>query len=245
MKTGKLLAISLLMLTACGGDGLPVPIVDEADVNPGAEVADGQGDICDPECTGKLCGPDGCGGACGSCSAEEECSEDGKCLAVHCVSSKDCPGDLVCHEAEGRCVECVGDEDCPEDHVCAVDHGCHLPVSCKSDKDCKDFDMVCDKEPGICVQCLKAEHCEVEEYCIEGICMPDVCVGGDASCEGDTASSCLADGSGWQVTEICDDKQYCEEGECLDQQSRSGSSPVSLLAPLLCARLSRSAQKTR
>ena len=222
MKSVNLLSIVLLLTMGCGGDVSPVLVQGDADVSASSEVVDLTGDVCAPACQENQCGPDGCGGDCGSCDAGEGCSDQGACLPLTCLSSVDCPGDLVCLEPEGICVECGGDEDCPPEYVCAVDHQCHLPITCKSDKDCKDFSMVCDKDSGICVQCLKAEHCEADSFCDEGFCVADLCVGGSAACNDNTASVCFADGSGWQVTEVCGEEQYCEDGECIDQVCAPG-----------------------
>jgi len=198
--------------TPDGGEDAAVPdeIVEPDDVLP-TELP------CVPDCEGKNCGEDGCGGTCGSCTGFDVCGEDGVCTAPPCQSSKDCPGDLVCNQGKGQCVECLGNEDCGEDAICGPDSKCVAVHKCVSDKDCKDWDMVCAKELGYCVECLAHPDCLDTEFCKDTFCLPDVCVGGEQGCDGNVVGVCLPDGSAWQQVQACQASQYCEGGVCFDQ----------------------------
>jgi hypothetical protein len=146
-----------------------------------------------------------------------ECGEVLEARAPECISSLDCPDDLVCAEALGLCVVCAGDEDCPENFECRADYECHELVPCSSDKSCKALGMVCDKEQGYCVECLVALDCPNEEFCADSICLPDVCGAGKMICEDKQTRYCLEDGSGWDDGELCAESEYCESGICHEQ----------------------------
>jgi len=176
-----------------------------------------QEQVCAPDCEGRVCGGNGCGGSCGTCGPTESCDDTGQCGLIECISSKDCPGDLVCSEELGRCVVCEGDEDCQDGFVCMGDHDCHEVFPCSSDKDCKEHEMVCDKVRGVCAECLVALDCADEEFCLQNMCVQDVCVASDQRCQGKQTQTCLEDGSGWADGALCADAQYCEAGSCKDQ----------------------------
>lgn len=202
----------LLLLSTCAGREDPQLFV--VPVDSVAETAGSEESHCIPDCIGKHCGPDGCGGYCGSCTALEQCSEDGLCEPYSCKSSTECPGDLVCAQDLGKCVVCIGDEDCPEQEVCGADHACHKEIPCTSDKHCKEFGLVCDKVAGKCVQCLSVTDCPEAKFCLDTYCVDDVCVAGQSRCKGLEVFTCNEEGSGEDLTDTCTEGQYCEDGVC-------------------------------
>jgi len=193
--------------------------MDLADI---AEAVVGPGELIDPDsfclawCDGKDCGPDGCGGSCGGCGQTSECSPEGTCVPVLCLSTKDCPGILVCDKESGECVECTIDEDCRDGALCGADHECHPDVPCQSDKDCKNLGMVCDPAAGRCVECLTSADCLAEQFCGSSLCLPDLCQSGESVCQDDVVHVCSPDGCCLELQEVCREGQFCEAGACLD-----------------------------
>ena len=217
--------VMLLLLAACDdGAGPSIHITDAGKDALISVDQRGRVDTCVPACEGRVCGDDGCSGSCGDCASDRVCSDDGQCATVPCINSKDCLDTLVCDEEEGVCTECVGDEDCPDGGVCNDAHHCMEDHHCQSDLDCNDFDQLCDKEIGLCVDCLDAEDCPEEEFCDAGICLPDVCAAGGTGCDGQDATLCEQDGSGWTVTETCGQGWYCDAGACLGYACEAGAS---------------------
>ncbi len=209
----------LVILSCAGARSAAIVELDQADQNgedaPTDEVESSDA-TCLSSCVGRECGPNGCGGDCGACGEVAECSAEGKCVPFHCLSSKDCPGSLVCDKEAGQCVVCNFDADCPEGGVCLADHVCHQDATCQSDKECKELDMVCDLAVGKCVECLASADCEETEYCESSLCWADVCVAGQMGCEGNVALLCSPDGCCMEEKEICSSDQYCESGACFE-----------------------------
>ena len=216
LKRTAALLLAAFLLAACGGSTEPSIDMDGKSEVAKGDAKDATGEVCTPECGDKKCGSDGCQGTCGTCDPWLECNDSGQCVAPPCVSSKDCPGELVCDEEAGSCVVCVQDGDCAEEETCGADHLCHGVVACTSDKDCKDYDMLCDLDAGVCVQCLKSAHCAEDEYCVDSYCLPDACVAGESWCEENQVLACSDDGGAGGVVETCGAEQYCEEAACHD-----------------------------
>ncbi len=210
------IALLVIALGCAGGNG-PGSVQFDADTAPHSDtLSDSISPDCMPACGGRNCGPDGCGGSCGQCTPFiEQCSDAGMCEPFGCKSSKDCPGSLVCDEDLGECVICVSDLDCPDGQTCGADSGCHSPVACQSDKECKSVDMVCDAAAGFCVECLKLEHCDNGMICQEGFCLDAVCTTEDVKCDGDVVLAC-PEGTAWKVSTVCEADQFCQDGTCLN-----------------------------
>lgn len=87
------------------------------------------GACCQADCNGKVCGSDGCGGSCGSCSANQVCLGEGKCVCQFapcggacCAATEICFEGACCESLCGA-VEC-GDDGCGGD--CGeCDAGCY------------------------------------------------------------------------------------------------------------------------
>jgi len=88
--------------------------------------------------------------------------------------------------------------------------------SCSTDKECKNLGLVCDKMKGICVECVGALDCPEDKYCLDKVCVPDVCTAGEALCDGNLVVTCSEAGSGWDEGTPCGADKYCELGKCLD-----------------------------
>ncbi len=200
------------------------------------EPADLSQDLCLPDCTDRLCGEDGCGGLCGECDggllcdggacveclADTDCvlpaaCNDGVCVGPPvCASSKDCPDDLICDKEKGYCVQCVTDDDCPENFRCVEDQTCEEILFCASDKECKEYDKVCRLEIGECVDCLADFDCANEAWCLDFVCLPDLCdqaATWPACLDGDVVS-CATNGSALAVVEDCPEAHFCADATC-------------------------------
>ncbi len=207
MRCAAVSVVALLTGLACSGkqDASFLP-ADQRAAPDGEAATDGAAQTDGAADTGKTCG---------QCPSDKTCSPEGECVPWPCSSSKDCPGELVCAQEPGICVQCVGPEDCAEGLSCGADHECHMTYPCTSDKQCKDKDMVCDKAAGVCVECLDAAECGKDEYCEGGFCLPAACTPGETKCVGTEVHGC-PDGKGWIVAQACTGEQYCQEGVCKD-----------------------------
>jgi hypothetical protein len=174
-------------------------------------------DVCAPDCGDRVCGDDGCGGTCGTCGELLVCDDGGACQPTPCNSSKDCPGDLICHKELSICVECAVDADCLDGKLCNPFFQCYEPVLCDSDKDCKAFDMVCLKEAGYCVECLDHPDCADDHFCLDLFCLPDICPADAVGCDGNAVATCNPVGNGYLDPVACLETQYCDAGICHDQ----------------------------
>ena len=201
----------------------------DSDVAMAAEVE------CVPSCVGRDCGADGCGGSCGECTgAAFACNAEGLCLTTACESSKDCPGDLVCHKDAGYCVECVASTDCEENQRCVATFECIDVVPCASDKDCKEVDGVCDKELAECVDCLSELDCPEAWFCIATTCIEPACQPNEVRCNGQAAEVCMEDQTGWDLVKACPDTQFCVGGKCLDHVCAPNSKFCDGTIAILC-----------
>lgn len=85
-----------------------------------------------------------------------------------------------------------------------VDGG-DAPVSDVCRSDCGEIDGAAD---------LPSDIDRSEAVCVDG-CLPDfTCEPGQERCEGNAATHCRDDGSGWTVAEPCDKTTSCLEGTC-------------------------------
>ena len=100
------------------------------------------------------------------------------------------------------------------DTVAKADVPPPLP-GCNSDVHCELQDEVCDKETRECVECNTDQECPQPKFCLEHVCVPDVCTPGDSRCDAPTVvSMCKANGSGW-FESPCAKDNYCDEGTCV------------------------------
>ena len=206
----------------CGGKDEGGKALDGGSSTADMQASDEQ--ECVPSCQATECGDDGCGGECGICKlALETCTAAGQCVPFSCKSTKDCPGNLLCHQAVEVCVVCLGDEDCEEGAGCGADLECHEEVPCVSHKDCKDDGLLCDQEAGQCVECLGSVDCAADEHCIDMTCAPDICEAGEKTCDGNSVLVCVEDGSSREFLEGCQADQFCQAGICEDHVCPAGA----------------------
>ena len=89
---------------------------------------------------------------------------------------------------EGRtAIPCSNTEQCPQgwrcrDGTCQENGTSESNGECQSQADCA-AGMHCDLTTGTCVSCLIQEHCPVNETCVEGQCVGNICEPGE---NGDT-----------------------------------------------------------
>lgn len=122
------LALALLALGACAGDGIAPEVVPSE---------------CVPRCAGRHCGDDGCQGTCGSCGAEAPFCVAGSCVAqcTPTCDGRDCGPD-GCGDTCGTCqasARCVDGTCCVA--TCAGracgDDGCGGPCGvCEQSQAC-------------------------------------------------------------------------------------------------------------
>jgi hypothetical protein len=85
-----------------------------------------------------------------------------------CVASHECPPDLVCDDAMGRCVQCVLDSHCKNEELCL---GGLCRATCDSDDDCAHLQLLCDLAKGRCVECVQPDDCDTPSTCTpDGVC---------------------------------------------------------------------------
>ncbi len=62
--------------------------------------------------------------------------------------------------------------------------------------------------------CQGDEMCPPERFCLNGSCLPDICVPKSAKCSNLAAKAvCMDSGAGY-ISEDCKEKESCEDGEC-------------------------------
>ncbi len=94
---------------------------------------------------------------------------------------------------------------------------------CSSDVHCELQGMVCDKKTRECVECNTDQDCPLPEFCLEHVCVPDVCLPGDTRCDAPTVVAvCKANGSGW-FESPCSDGTFCHEGKCVPLNCEPGA----------------------
>jgi len=173
---------------ATGETGQPSVPVDKQSPDPEKAV---EAPPCTPQCKDRECGSDGCGDQCGTCTAEERCTQEGKCR-IPCkpaCEGRKC-GDDGCG---GQCGACHPDLKCNEAGQC-IEPPC-VP-------ECLMKECGPDGCGGVCGVCPPGVLCH-KGKCDSAPCVPD-CTGracGDDGCEG----SCG----------LCPFPDKCEGGQCI------------------------------
>ncbi len=163
-----------------------------------------------------------------------------------------CPSRTTCVEEDGSAAcapwVCVpGTPSCSDDgstvRVCAVDGmGFTDSMNCGDQGGtCEGgtcVDVVCDADESLCsdgsiyrcnttgtaltltAACAVTSHCDEETV----TCEPDVCIQGTPTCNGSVATTCNADGSGFDSggTDCSDTGETCFQGQCLPELCDSG-----------------------
>lgn len=148
------------------------------------------------------------------CRGGELCVDD-VCVEV-CDEDSDCDSAVldICDLALGQCVQCLDDDQCRSDEAC-VQQRCVF--SCDDDDDC-DAGEACNVATGACfeAECVDDDECRGGFVCTAGVCvsiLPVICEANAAVCEGNSVSTCNADGTGAAVVD-CGDDAVCVEGAC-------------------------------
>lgn len=93
---------------------------------------------------------------------------------------------------------------------------------CTDDSQCEPAG-VCDAELGECVDCRTDQDCPQSAFCIEGQCIPDICVPGETRCYTvKNVAMCKANGGGWNLS-ACPSETFCEDGKCVPFNCSPGS----------------------
>jgi hypothetical protein len=150
-----------------------------------------------------------------SCGFNQYCDEQsGTCEYQSCT-----PGAALCDggvatkcDAKGAGPEPDG-IDCAEDDKLCYDGECRDVVCDKAF--CKDGNAYACMEQGT-VTSLK-DTCNASEYCLDGYCHSDRCSAGQAVCDAEVATTCAADGSGFESggTDCAAGGKVCENGACV------------------------------
>jgi hypothetical protein len=142
------------------------------------------------------------------CEANEECDNNACKPFTPCATSDDCPQNQVCNTTTDRCVQCVSQGDCGTGEVC-VTNTCQR--SCTSDTQCLLLGMRCNTTGNYCASCVNNSDCPDDRNCQAGSCVRDICVGGSASCDGNTLTTCNSAGSEQSYPTPCDSRETCVE----------------------------------
>src|SRR5262249_9024975 len=82
-------------------------------------------------------------------------------------------------------------------------------LKCTSDNMCTSMGMLCDISHGYCVGCLTNNDCKPEQFCSNGTCATDLCMGGSSLCQNNSVVQCRTDGSGYNAPTSCGTTQTC------------------------------------
>ncbi len=144
------------------------------------------------------CGP-------GGCTADRDCTEEGKGMC------------LVDEEGKGTCFECLSDSDCSDGDNCTTD-------TCSEGNECSNVvvdcgDQLCDPSDGSCVDCLTDEDCDPGDVCNDNACAL-ACTDASSCDDGTTCTTDTCDTATGQCSNeavSCRD-QICNpaDGECVD-----------------------------
>jgi len=191
----------------CGGEGTGFESGEETGsdvvIDPGAydcELGNGKPCSCPTGGTGISCpNADGSFGAC-------ECEEGGE--QIPCVEDAECPVEAPFCGLGGVCLVCQVDADCGTNEFC-------LNGECKPIL-CVPGDVTCN---GNSKQTCNDEGTDFSLFaCAPGTCVEGECVGCEAGtqvCEDGNVVQCKADGSGYELAEVCDAAAQCVDGKCL------------------------------
>jgi len=114
-----------------------------------------------------------------SCPDGFVCDDRGSCVPENppvrgCVRDDQCPGETICNQDTGLCVEdiCVADADCEQGAYCdTVSGGCVTTNTCSANADCAEG-FECDESRSTCVPddgvCETADDCGQDELCNTG-----------------------------------------------------------------------------
>ena len=153
---------------------------EDNDIGPG--FACNSNDDCAAGC---FCSTDGICEEAGFCDSSTDCAvgfvcdDRGSCVPENqpprgCTTDTQCPGDYVCNQDTGLCVEdiCTVDTQCDQGAYCDTDTGgCVNTGTCTENDNCDDG-FECDESRSTCVPddgiCETADDCETDELCNTG-----------------------------------------------------------------------------
>ena len=164
----------------CVGELCRAPCGGDLDCDGDQTCEQGSGHCVEPE----ICDNDR------DCGGRRVC-EHGQCLVPDCEAHTDCGDDAAPVCVDRLCVgnvpgACAGDGDCPGGLVCGEAEVCGQDGPCEGDGDCPGGAAVCEVDAGACVMCLGDQQCEAGEFCRTGECVYiGQCIGGgDEDCPG-------------------------------------------------------------
>jgi hypothetical protein len=175
----------------------------EASIDPEAYSCDlgtGKPCSCPTGGTGISCpNEDGSFGAC-------ECESD--ITQTPCTEGLECPVDKPFCGVAGICLGCLGDTDCGANEFCL--NGECKPILCVPNE------TTCN---GNSKQTCNEDGTDFTLFaCAPGSCTNGECVGcepGIKVCEDGNVVQCKTDGSGYELTDVCDAAAQCIDGNCL------------------------------
>jgi hypothetical protein len=157
------------------------------------------------------------------CGITQYCDE----ASVTCTYRKCTPGAAMCDGAVATKCDELGrgpapeGTDCSKEDALCRDGECR-PVLCTG-RFCKDGDAWLCLEEGTATQLDRA--CSMKEFCLDGYCVVDECTGGQPVCNGGTATTCKADGSGPEAggTDCEGNGEACVNGACIPKVCAAGT----------------------
>ena len=157
---------------------------------------------------------------CASTPCADESSMGCTCAAGACVAILCEPSETRCTEDGAAYVTCRGDgvafadrRNCPERTRCIQDGGgavCSadlcVPGSTRCNPGQPDSVQICLPDGA---QYAPGQPCLAAEFCLDGVCEPDICRPGDRLCVDDgTVSVCRSNGSGFE-SQVCPEATAC------------------------------------
>lgn len=150
-----------------------------------------------------------------SCGSNQYCDE----ATAACVTQQCTPGADICDGDVATSCDAIGSGPLPDGTDCAEDDQiCYLG-------ECRE--VVCDAHfcqdgnAWVCVQegtvAELSDTCSASEYCRDGYCYSDTCTASAPKCVGNVASTCKADGSGYEPggTDCTATNEICQDGVCV------------------------------
>jgi len=150
-----------------------------------------------------------------ACGAGRYCdSATQACAAQKCTpGAAICDGERATHCDDAGSGPVAGGSDCSADGRVCFNGDCRAVIC--SAAFCQDGNAWSCLEHGTASKL--SSTCASTQYCLNGGCYADTCTAGAAACSGTVATTCKADGSGYEPggTNCAESDQVCQAGKCV------------------------------
>jgi hypothetical protein len=156
-----------------------------------------------------------------TCSTGTYCDEStqGDVTTLSCISQKCTPSASICDGSRATRCDTVGSGPVSDGTDCSKDGRLCVAGECRdvicSGTFCKGNEVWSCSEGGTVAKL--SNTCSSTSYCLSGSCYVKSCTGGQSICNGTTATTCKADGSGAEAggTDCAATDQACVSGSCV------------------------------